>query len=90
MANPTGAENARVQDDAQGRIAELEGALESIFVGGNHIATYMDSSEMPYTAGHDEALEHYGADIRYDMWCCWKAIMEARQAIKRASTQKEE
>jgi hypothetical protein len=59
------------------RIAELEAALELCMTGGNHLVGLIDNFLLKGTP-HGQALEHYGAGRQYDAWCCWDAIMRAR------------
>ena len=62
-------------------IARLRAALDTCMVGGNHIATYRtDRWPEPGTA-YDLALMALGAGREYDMWCCWNAIMQARDIV---------
>ena len=63
------------------RIAALEGALEGVMVGGNHLVSIIGVDHPLYIAAPDYALAHYGAGEKYDAWCCWHAIMHARAAL---------
>jgi hypothetical protein len=58
----------------------LRAACERMMVGGNHIATYRTAEWPNYGAEPMAALEKLGAGREYDMWCCWAAIMSARDA----------
>jgi hypothetical protein len=64
---------------------ELLAALEGIMVGGNHLALLIGADHPPYTAEPLAALEHYGAGDTYEVWCCWRAIMQARDVAARAT-----
>jgi len=64
------------------RVAELEAAIEMVMVGGNHIALIIGTDHPPHTVDHNTALASYGAGVQYEAWCAWKAIMEARDALK--------
>ena len=59
----------------------MKEALEDIMVGGNHLALLIGADHPPYTSDPQEALEHYGAGDTYEVWCCWRSIMLARQAL---------
>lgn len=61
----------------------LRTALTKIMVGGNHVALLIGADHPPHTASHEEALEHYGAGDKYEAWCCWRTIMEARDVLQR-------
>jgi len=66
-------------------IERLQKALESVLVGGNHLALLIGTNHPPYTASHDEALRHYKLEPdhdTYEAWCCWRAIMQARDVLK--------
>ena len=59
----------------------LREALDGVLVGGNHLALHIGANHPASKESADMALEHYGAGIRYDVWCCWEAIMQARAAL---------
>ena len=59
-------------------IERLRGVLNTVLVGGNHLALMIGADHLPHTVGFNDALEHYGAGDRYEIWCCWKTMMEAR------------
>jgi hypothetical protein len=70
-------ENALKNENAQ-----LKAALQSVMIGGNHLASIIGpDAHLPHTALYADALEHYGAGAKYDAWCCWKSIMDARDAV---------
>lgn len=56
-------------------------AIDGVLVGGNHLGLLIGADHPPYGATHAEALEHYGAGDRYEIWCCWNAIMRLGKAI---------
>ena len=58
-------------------IAERDAEIARIRIGGNHLGLLIGADHPPHTASCDDALEHYGAGEKYEIWCCWKAIMEA-------------
>ncbi len=65
------------------RLAGAADALDRVFVGGNHLGLVIGTDHPPYTATHDEGREHYystGHNDLYEVWCCWKAIMEAARS----------
>ena len=64
----------------------MKEALEDIMVGGNHLALLIGADHPPYTSDPQEALEHYGAGDTYEVWCCWRSIMLARQALAALET----
>ncbi len=59
----------------------LDGPIHDVLVGGNHLALLIGADHPPYTAKHEAALEHYGAGDRYEIWCCWRAIMRLRDVL---------
>lgn len=59
----------------------LEDAIEQVLIGGNHLALLIGADHPSYHASAQEALEHYYLtdNMRaYDVWCCWKNIMQLR------------
>lgn len=64
------------------KVDALRRALDSVLVGGNHLALLIGAAHPPYTATCEDALRHYGAGDTYEIWCCWRAIMHARDACK--------
>lgn len=74
------------------RIAELEEALRSVMLGGNHLALIISGSHPPYSASTDEAHEHYrahGTREQFDAWICWQRIMLARDVLSPPPTDAE-
>ena len=63
------------------RVAELEAALSRCMIGGNHLAVWLPEPCPPVETEPLDALEQIGAGAKYDMWCCWRAIMQARAAL---------
>lgn len=66
----------------------LRAALELTMVGGNHLAGVLVDRLGPGFAEHLEpdtpheiALHALKATLNYEVWCCWSAIMRARQAL---------
>jgi hypothetical protein len=68
-------EKLRVERDA------LRAALQSVMVGGNHLACVIGPNHLLHSASYEDALKHYGPGDIYDVWCCWKNIMETRAAL---------
>lgn len=69
--------------DAGLRIAELEAALRSVLIGGNHVALLIGPDHPPTGTSHDVARLHYGSSRDgYEAWCCWNAIMRARDVLE--------
>jgi hypothetical protein len=64
--------------DAADEIERLRAALEKCMVGGNHIAIYKTARWPEVGSDHEHALRILHATPAYDMWCCWSAIMQAR------------
>jgi hypothetical protein len=61
----------------------LRAACTKMMIGGNHVALLIDADHPPYGENnHQLALEHYGAGERFEIWCCWNAIMCARDMIE--------
>lgn len=60
---------------------KLAEALGEVLIGGNHLALLIGADHPPYTATTGEALTHYGAGDAYEVWCCWRSIMHAREAL---------
>lgn len=63
--------------------------LQRVLIGGNHLALLIGADHPLHTVDHQTALTHYhsgrgragrGQDA-YEAWCCWKTIMELRDAI---------
>lgn len=68
-------------ETAAQEIEKLRAALQSVMVGGNHLACVIGPNHLLHTASYEDALKHYGPGDIYDVWCCWKNIMEARAAL---------
>ncbi len=66
---------------AADEIEKLRAALQSVMVGGNHLACVIGPNHLLHSASYEDALKHYGPGDIYDVWCCWKNIMEARAAL---------
>jgi hypothetical protein len=60
------------------RLAE---ALYGVMIGGNHLALVIGADHPDHTTSFYEALAHYGPGAEYEVWCCWRNIMLARQAL---------
>ena len=77
------ADAQKVCDQAK-RIAELEAALRSVMIGGNHVALLIGVPHPPHTATHDEARSFYSMQEQYEAWCCWRTIMQARDVLEKS------
>ncbi len=53
-------------------------AMDDVLIGGNHLAGILGAGHLPHTVDAVDALEYYGAGDAYDIWCCWRAIMNLR------------
>jgi len=65
----------------QARVAELEAALVRVMIGSNSLAQIIGADHPPYGTSYDEALAHYGGGVKYEAWCCWNSIMQARAVL---------
>ena len=65
-------------------VPEMMEALESVLIGGNHLGLVIGADHPPHTATHEDAQRHYGAGDKYEVWCCWQAIMNARADLAKA------
>ncbi|MDC0657070.1 hypothetical protein N6L27_03575 [Leisingera sp. SS27] len=68
------------KEAARAREAILREALQGVMVGGNHLAAHLQGF-IPAGSDHRDVLDHLGAGVSYDIWCCWNAIMHARAAL---------
>ena len=78
-------EMRHLDDCLQGRASEIErlkAACNQMMIGGNHIATYRTNRWPDYGTEHHLVIEALGAGQEYDMWCCWNAIMCARDTLE--------
>lgn len=62
-------------------VAVYRAVIEKIMIGGNHLATHIDPEGPDWHEDHSLALDFYGAGPAYDAWCCWRAIMQAREMM---------
>lgn len=60
---------------------ELRNAIVAVLTGGNHLALLIGADHPPYEADPETALQHYGAGDTYEVWCCWRTIMQLRDAL---------
>jgi len=67
---------------AEARTKRLREAWERVAIGGNHLATWLPEPCPPVETEPLVALEQIGAGIHYDVWCCWRAIMQSRAALQ--------
>lgn len=68
------------------RIAELEDALRSVMVGGDHLQLIFGVDHPHAGVPHEAALRVFGPGSRYEAWCCWSAIMLARDVLENSQT----
>lgn len=70
------------ENELKNENAQLKAALQSVMIGGNHLASILGPDDhLEHTASYENALKHYGAGDKYEVWCCWKSIMDARDAV---------
>jgi len=69
-------------------IQRLRELLDRVMVGGNHLANVLIgklgggfADRYPPSMDAHDALEAIGANDEYEVWCCWRAIMQARAAL---------
>lgn len=73
---------------AKNEIEALRKIIDRLLTAGNHIANYR-SDRWPFYPldglTRDQQCEHalrtLGAGREYDMWCCWSAMMQARDDL---------
>ena len=71
-------------------IERLRAALEDVMIGGNSLAQIIGADHPPHGTPYSEVLAHYGGGVKYEAWCCWNTIMQARAALAKQSTTEEE
>ena len=64
----------------------LRAALESVMIGGNSLAQIIGADHPPHGTPYSEAPAHYGGGVKYEAWCCWNTIMQARAALEEGRT----
>lgn len=75
------AEIARLRAQLDGSAttpADAARVPEIVLIGGNHLALHIGDNPPHSRTDPLVALEHYSAGMQYDLWCCWAAIMNAR------------
>lgn len=62
--------------------------IENMLIGGNHLANVLIgklgasfSEVWPFDMDHEDALRTLCATDEYEVWCCWSAMMRAREAL---------
>ena len=70
-------ENIRLRAEVE----RLRAALINVMVGGNSLAQIIGADHPPRGTPYGEALAHYGSGVKYEAWCCWNSIMQARAAL---------
>lgn len=65
--------------------------FNDVMVGGNHLASCLIGSlgggfaaKFPPSMNSTDALHAIVSISTYDVWCCWKSIMNARDEITKA------
>ena len=71
---------ARLQEQ-EAQNAKLVAALSNVMVGGNSLAQIIGADHPPHGTPYGEALAYYGSGVKYEAWCCWNSIMQARAAL---------
>ncbi len=82
MNAPIFAEAAAALESLRDEVARKDAALRGVMVGGNHLAIWLPQPCPPLETEPLAALEQIGAGVYYDVWCCWRSIMQARAALK--------
>lgn len=79
--------------DALAEAGRLREAHERIGIGGNHLASALihilaagEDTFPPYGTDITSALEIIGDPVKWDLWVCWKTIMEARDSVASTPT----
>ena len=79
------------------KLQKVQEALERVLIGGNHLATVLIKNvgadfadKCPPDMEHEDALRILCATDEYEIWCCWNAIMNAREALAELREFKEE
>lgn len=67
---------------ALGQLAAVREGLLSCMTGGNHLGLHKTEQWPVPDADSEHALRILCATQEYDMWCCWRAIMLARDAYE--------
>lgn len=69
-------------------LKKVEEVLECTLIGGNHLATVLIKNigadfadKCPPDMEHEDALRILCATDEYEVWCCWAAIMNAKEAL---------
>lgn len=68
--------------EAAAEIEHLRAALEDVMIGGNSLAQIIGADHPPHGTPYSEALAHYSGGVKYEAWCCWNTIMQARAALE--------
>lgn len=74
--------NRPAMEQAAYEITRLRAALERVMIGGNHLGLVIGADHPPAGTDWAAALNHYGPGDKYEVWCCWNEIMQARAALK--------
>jgi len=74
----------------EAKLAKAVEALDSVMVGGNHLATILPDNFPPAETEPLIALETVGYGYGYEVWCCWRSIMLARTTLAELTGGKDE
>lgn len=66
---------------SEAKLARAMKALESVMIGGNHLAVWLPDNHPPAEMEPLASLEKIGAGVAFDVWCCWRSIMLARATL---------
>lgn len=61
---------------------KLRAALKSVMIGGNSLAQIIGADHPPHGTPYGEAIAHYGSGVKYEAWCCWNSLMQARAVLE--------
>ena len=64
------------------QIDSLMAALNLCMIGGNHLPQIFGVDHPHAGVPTEVALKHFGPGPRYEAWCCWNAIMRARDIME--------
>jgi len=76
--------------ECEARLGKAVEALDSVMVGGNHLATILPDNFPPAETEPLIALETVGYGYGYEVWCCWRSIMLARTTLAELTGGKDE
>lgn len=78
--------------DHSALIRELRHALDSILIGGNHLALNLAdylgtdfAKALPPEIDSEVAREEIDDPAVFNIWVCWQSVMRARAALRKAN-----